>query len=122
MASPQDARGFAFHPTPAVAEARARSQYVSCASCGSDHATYLFHKVGVRFVRCRACGLAYANPIAQRATNYFDVAKMGQYATERERQLAARDLGECLERIAAEFERCEGRPARSFVLLGRYLP
>jgi hypothetical protein len=122
MASPQDGRGFAFQLTPAVAEARARSLYVSCASCGSDHSTYLFHKVGVRFVRCRACGLAYANPVAQRATNYFDVAAIGQYATVRERQLAGRDFEECLRRLAVEFERSEGRPARSFVLLGRFLP
>jgi hypothetical protein len=122
MASPQDARGFAFQPTPAVAEARTRSLYVSCASCGSDHSTYLFTKVGVRFVRCRACGLAYANPIAQHATNYFDVANMGQYATERERDLAVQDFGQFLERIASEYERCEGRPARSIVLFGRFLP
>jgi Glycosyl transferase family 2 len=122
MALPHDTRGFSFQPTPAVVEARARRKYVSCAACGSDQSTYLFHKVGVRFVRCKACGLAYANPVAQHAVNYFDIARMQQYQTERERQLCVNDFDRCLESIAREFERSAERPARSVLVLGRYLP
>ena len=36
----------------------------ACPVCASDNERYLFHKLGVRFVRCRSCGLVYANPPA----------------------------------------------------------
>lgn len=50
-------------PTRAVESARRRHRYIDCPQCGSNAERYLFHRSGVRFVRCRDCGVAYANPV-----------------------------------------------------------
>ena len=34
-----------------------------CPVCRADHSEYLFHNVGVRFVRCRTCSMVYVNPV-----------------------------------------------------------
>ncbi len=56
-------RRFEFSPTKAVESARRRRRYIDCPECGSNAERYLFHRTGIRYVRCRACGLVYANPV-----------------------------------------------------------
>lgn len=114
-------RSFTFQPTPAVAASRTRNQYVACPLCQADHSQYLFHKVGVRFVRCRTCGMVYVNPVAEDRVNYFDIDRIGQYARPAHRALAIEGFEEFLQRIAADYERVEGRPLKSALLLGRWL-
>src|SRR6185312_692176 len=113
-------RTFAFEPTPAVAASRARSHYVDCSVCRTDNSEYLFHRVGVRFVRCRTCGLVYVNPVGEAGRNYFDIASYGQH-DEVDQQNLARDFDAVLGRVAATFERTEGRPIRRTLLVGRWL-
>ena len=72
-------RRFEFTPTPAVQSARRRGQYIPCPACHSQQQRYLFHRTGVRFVRCRACGLVYADPIDPGARKYFDIESLGQH-------------------------------------------
>jgi ribosomal protein S27E len=80
-------RSFQFQTSPAVAGSRARTHYVNCAVCQTDNSSYLFHKAGVRFVRCRTCGMVYVNPVGSDRTNYFEIGRSGQYPIEQDRQL-----------------------------------
>src|SRR5262249_6670773 len=59
MATSPGNRNFVFEPTPAVTASRTRVRYVNCAVCQTDYSSYLFSKVGVRFVKCKSCGLVY---------------------------------------------------------------
>ena len=116
------AREFVFEATPAVAESRARQRYVGCTLCRSDHSQYLFHKTGVRFVRCRSCGLVYVNPVSDRVANYFDIARGGRLVTDADRELTVRDFERYLSELEQRLEHAAlPRPRRS-LLLGRYLP
>jgi glycosyltransferase involved in cell wall biosynthesis len=54
---------YGFSSTKAVEAARRRRRYVDCPQCGASSERYLFHRSGVRFVRCRACDLVYTNPV-----------------------------------------------------------
>ena len=56
-------RSFEFTATKAVESARRRRRYIDCPKCGANNERYLFHRSGIRFVRCRACGHAYTNPV-----------------------------------------------------------
>lgn len=115
-------RSFRFAATPAVAQSRARSRYIDCSLCGADHADYLFHKVGIRFVRCRACGLVYVNPVGNVRTNYFEIDGPGAPATKRDRALLIQDFAQFLEKLEELYTRHDGKmPARTLVL-GRSLP
>jgi len=114
-------RQFAFEPTPAVIASRARKSYVACPVCQTDGAEYLFHKVGVRFVRCRMCGTVYANPIGDVRPSYFDVAATDQYRTLADRRLAADDFRLLLERIEQTYSKARGSAPHGFVLAGRWL-
>src|SRR5215467_1919208 len=100
-----EGRVFTFDPTPAVAESRGRTRYVSCPVCGTDNADYLFHRTGVRFVRCRSCAVVYVNPIGAVRTNYFDIDRSGQYeGTPADRARAIAEFERVLERLAARYE------------------
>ncbi len=112
--------GFVFNPTPAVAASRSRNRYIDCAVCQADNSEYLFHKVGVRFVRCRTCGMVYVNPVCEAGVNYFDIDRALRWTSERDRALYLADFEVFLRRLESEFQRIEGRPPRRTLLLGRF--
>ena len=114
--------GFVFEPTAAVAVSRARSRYVDCPVCQADHSSYLFHRTGVRFVRCASCGMVYVTPTNEVGLNWFDIERVGQYRRPEDRALCIADFDALMRRFAAEYERVEGRPLERTVLLGRFLP
>lgn len=119
--APRTERSFSFEPTPAVAASRSHSLYVGCSSCGADSSRYLFHHVGIRFVRCRVCGLVYVNPVSAERVNYFDIERVEPARTTAERDVAAQCFEQCLERIARDYERVEGKPLERTLLIGRWL-
>lgn len=110
----------AFEPMPAVLASRSRTRFVDCAVCQEDNSAYLFHRVGVRFVRCRSCGAVYVNPVHQVPTNYFDLDVVETKGPPKENDLAVADFDRLLQGIGAEFERTEGRPVARALLLGKY--
>jgi hypothetical protein len=112
-------RNFVFRPTPAVAQSRRRTLYLNCTVCRADNSEYLFHKVGVRFVQCRNCGIVYVNPVGSARQNYFDIEKAAQYRTAQEKELCLRGFETFVTRVAREYERIEVAPLRHTVLLGR---
>ena len=116
-----DRGGFVFEPTPAVAASRRRSRYLDCPVCQADHAQYLFHRTGVRFVRCGNCGLVYVSPASETGPNWFDIAKLGQHERPDDRALCVADFDDLLRRFARDFARVQGRPLRKTVLIGRFL-
>ena len=117
----EDRGGFVFEPTPAVAASRLRSRYVDCPVCQADHSQYLFHRTGVRFVRCRNCGMVYVSPASAAGPNWLDIDRLGQYARPEDRALCIADFDALLLRFARDYERVEGRPLQKTVLLGRFL-
>ena len=118
---PADKRTFTFEPTPAVAASRSRSRYVPCPVCKVDNSQYLFHRVGVRFVRCRTCELVYVSPAGSPAEPFFDAARTGQYATDADVALAARDFEALLAEIGAAYEKATGAKLARTLLAGRWL-
>jgi ribosomal protein S27E len=116
------ARSFAFESTPAVLAARARSRFVACPLCKNPSSFYLFHRRGVRFVRCSSCGLVFVNPTGATLKNYFDVEAFGQHRSEKDRRLLEDDFEALLGRVEAAFSRDAGRAPRKIAVLGRYLP
>jgi hypothetical protein len=114
-------RRFEFTSTPAVLTARARGSFVPCPVCDADNERYLFHKLGVRFVRCRSCGLVYANPPATASRPYFDVIAAGQHERPKDRALFDAEVADIVKEAAAQFERRRGRTPRDIVLVGRVL-
>ncbi len=124
MAVPEQAgdRRFTFESTPAVVASRARTRYVSCPVCKGDQTEYLFHRTGVRFVRCTSCGLVYVNPVGTVRENYFDIDRSGQYAgAPRDREYAIDEFDAVLRRIEARYREQTGQPLRRVALLGRYM-
>jgi hypothetical protein len=113
-------RSFQFQTSPAVAGSRARTHYVNCAVCQTDNSSYLFHKAGVRFVRCRTCGMVYVNPVGSDRTNYFEIGRSGQYPIEQDRQLCLKTFEEFLVRLETTFAAARNEPLCRTVLLGRY--
>ena len=103
-------RRFEFVPTPAVLSARARGSFIPCPVCETDNERYLFHKMGVRFVRCRSCGLVYANPPATAGREYFDVDAAGQHKRATDRALFDDDVDDIVRPKVAALaeERGEG--------------
>lgn len=119
---PSTARHFVFAPTPAVAESRARRRYVNCSLCNTDQSSYLFHRTGVRFVRCNGCGLVYKNPIGEAAPNYFDIQRAMPFVTPVDRALCVRDFDAFLEQLEERYRASTGAPIERLLLLGRALP
>jgi|HubBroStandDraft_6_1064221.scaffolds.fasta_scaffold21185_2 hypothetical protein len=120
-ASGGEPRTFEFEPTAAVSTARAHKRFVSCPSCQTDNPRYLFHKTGVRFVRCAACGMVYVNPTRENVVNYFDIDGARPFTNARDRELVVRDFARLLEHIEADYLRIAGKPLERTVLLGRFL-
>jgi hypothetical protein len=123
MAQPssRDGRTLEFQPTPAVMSSRSRKRYVRCPACQADAARYLFHKVGVRFVRCGSCDMVYVNPSSESPINYFDIDGARPFTNDRDRELTVAVFGRILERVEKEWGRLRGEPLARTVLLGRYL-
>jgi len=115
-------RDFVFRSTPAVTASRTRRRYIDCAVCEADNSEYLFHRTGVRFVRCRTCGLVYTNPVGDRpGSNYFDVASFGQHQEPSDRQNLIDDFKSILERVRDRFEATEHRASTRTLWIGRWL-
>ena len=119
--SSEDSRRFQFEPTPAVSAARAHRRFVRCPACQSETSRYLFHKRGVRFVRCAGCGMVYVNPACDRRVNELDIERHRAFSNARDRQLSLRDFGRLLECVAVDHRRICGRPLARALLIGRYL-
>src|SRR3569832_953662 len=111
-----------FTPTPAVAAARSHNRYAVCPACQRDVPKYLFHRAGVRFVRCASCDAVYVNPAREHPVNNFDIAKTQHLENPRDRELMVSDMAALLERVAADHLELAGAPLRRTLLLGRYLP
>jgi hypothetical protein len=116
-----DRRAFAFEPTPAVSAAREHKRFVSCPSCQADSSRYLFHRKGVRFVRCASCEMVYVNPARERPVNYLDIEGIRPFTNARDRDLALADFEKLLERVASDHVRITGKPLERALLLGRFL-
>jgi ribosomal protein S27E len=113
---------FQFEPTPAVSASRAHRRFVRCPACQADKASYLFHKTGVRFVRCTACGTVYVNPArGSGGTNYFDIEGSRPFTNPRDRALALEDFGRLLDQVAEDCQRITGKPLTRTVLVGRFM-
>lgn len=110
----------AFVPTEAVQSARRRDQYIPCPACGSLLQRYQFHRAGVRFVRCRACDLVYADPVDPGERAYFDIRAFGQHEKDVDRSHAQRDFADLINHLAADYERRVHRHARRMLLVGRW--
>jgi Zn ribbon nucleic-acid-binding protein len=106
---------------PAISAARDHNRFVGCPACKADNARYLFHRTGVRFVRCAACGMVYVNPAPQHGgLNYFDTDD-GRHAMDaRERELALRDFAELLAHVSADYASITGTPLKRTLSLGRF--
>jgi hypothetical protein len=114
-------RSFAFDTTPAVLTARTRRRFVDCSICGVDHSQYLFHQRGVRYVRCRSCGVVYVNPVDEVPDNHLDLDLDHAAPDPQERHLVIEDFERLLERISADYRRREGRPLRRTLLVGAFM-
>ncbi len=111
-----------FEITPAVNASRLRQRFINCAVCQADHSQYLFHKGGVRFVRCSACGMVYVNPIGASGQNYFDIDEMKQFADPQDRELCISDFEIFLGNLERKFMESEGKAPTRTLLIGRFLP
>src|SRR3569832_2466694 len=111
-----------FTPTPAVAAARAHNRYAVCPACQRDVPKYLFHRAGVRFVRCASCDAVCVNPAREHPVNNFDIAQTQHLENPRDRELMVSDMAALLARVAADHLELAGAPLRRTLLLGRYLP
>jgi Zn ribbon nucleic-acid-binding protein len=115
-------RSFQFRPTAAVRAARAHNRFVDCPACQADRSSYLFHRAGVRFVRCTACGAVYVNPTRERPFNDLDIERIQTFPHPRDRALMSEDFERLLRRVEDDHQRIVGAPLRRTLLLGRYLP
>ena len=115
-------RSFQFRPTSAVRTARAHNRFVDCPACEADRPSYLFHRAGVRFVRCTACGAVYVNPTREKPFNDLDIERIQTFADPRDRELMSADFERLLQRVEADHQRIAGAPLERTLLLGRYLP
>src|SRR5579883_1887265 len=117
----EDSRRFQFEPTPAVSASRAHSRFRSCPACQADNARYLFHKKGVRFVRCAQCAMVYVNPAREHRMNDLDIERVRPFDSARDRALMLDDFERLLDRLAADHLRIVERPLERTLLLGRYM-
>jgi hypothetical protein len=115
-----DVPRFEFEPTSAVATARSHNRYVACPACQKDTSQYLFHRAGVRFVRCGACGAVYVNPARENPLNTLVTERFN--FSDRDRQLMARDVDRLLGQVRGEYEKLAGKPLERTLWFGAYLP
>src|SRR5262249_28714491 len=119
---PSNVRAFQFAPSPAVRTARAYNRFVDCPACQADRPGYLFHRAGVRFVRCTACGAVYVNPTRERPFNDLDIERTQTFSPPRDRELMSDDFERLLQRVEQDHAHLAGVPLERTLLLGRYLP
>jgi hypothetical protein len=112
---------FEFEPTTAVATARAHNRFVPCPACQADNPRYLFHRAGVRFVRCAGCAAVYVNPAREHPHNDLAIASQ-TFANPRDRALLASDFEQLITHLEADHQRLTGTPLTRTLLLGRFLP
>jgi ribosomal protein S27E len=112
---------FIFAPTSAVTAAREHSRFVRCPACQNDNPTYLFHRTGVRFVRCRSCGAVYVNPARQHPLSDLDIERARPFSNPRDRALTVADFAHLLEHLESDYRRMAGGPLERVLLLGRHL-
>ncbi len=115
------AKVFEFRPTSAVQTARSHNRFVPCPGCRADHPQYLFHRAGVRFVRCASCGVVYVNPAREHPINYLPIARAHDVSA-RDRELLCRDFDKLLGQLATDHRRIAGTALERTLLVGRYLP
>jgi len=120
-ASPSGERQFTFEASHAVRTSRASGTFVPCPACGSEASAHLFHRHGVRFVRCSACAAVYASPVGAARNNYFDIARQGQHDHPEDRAPVLRDFDDLVGKLAARFRVKNGRDPRGVVVAGRTL-
>lgn len=120
--SPEEPARFGFTTTSAVSTAREHSRFVLCPACRSDNPSYLFHRSGVRFVRCASCQAVYVNPARQHPLNDLDIERLRPFSNPRDRALIVADFARLLERIEADHRLLTGAPLERALLLGRHLP
>jgi len=116
------ARSFQFAPTSAVRTARTHNRFVDCPACQADRGSYLFHRAGVRFVRCTACGAVYVNPTREKPFNDLDIERTQTFSHPRDRELLSEDFERLLQRVDRDHQHIVGAPLQRTLLLGRYLP
>ena len=113
---------FQFAPTSAVTTARAHNRFVPCPACQADSPRHLFHRAGVRFVRCAPCGAVYVNPAREHPLNDLDIEHVRPLTNPRDRDLMVEDFGHLLDHLEADHLQLAHAPLTSTLLLGRYLP
>jgi hypothetical protein len=111
---------FAFEPTSAVATSRSHNRYVVCPACQADAPQYLFHRAGVRFVRCATCAAVYVNPAREQPMNVLATERFNFSA--RDRELMTADFARLLDHVRADHERINGAPLQRTLVLGARLP
>lgn len=115
-------RQFTFVPSAAVRTARASDLFVPCPACGAETSAHLFHRRGVRFVRCSACAAVYASPVGAPRESYFDIARVGQHQNPQDKARLLSDFDELVGRLCARFRAKHGRDPVGAVVAGRTLP
>lgn len=81
------------------------SEPTDCYLCGADDTRELFRKQGLRFVRCRRCGLAYMNPRPNREAleklyayeSEANDAWVDVLTSDAEEEFQTRDFGQLLD-------------------------
>ncbi len=111
-----------FTPTAAVVASRSHNRYVLCPACQRDVPKYLFHRAGVRFVRCASCDAVYVNPAREHPVNNLDVERLHPFSNPLDRELMVSDMETLLEQVAADYAKLTGAPLARALLIGRYLP
>jgi hypothetical protein len=72
-------------------------------------------------VRCRACGLVYADPIDPGARKYFDIGAVGQHERAFDRRHIVSDFRDLMVSVIEGHTRRVGRPPRRVLVVGRWL-
>jgi len=118
----EEPQRFEFAPTSAVATSRSHNRFVVCPACQADVPSYLFHRAGVRFVRCAACSAVYVNPAREHPLNDLAIERGRPVTNPRDRELMTADFESLLQHLEADHARVAGAPLTRTLLLGRYLP
>jgi hypothetical protein len=111
-----------FKVPPAVQSARRRPLYVACPACGSRAQRVLLQRAGTRFVACRACGLAYADPVGPLAPETFDISRTDHWTGELDESLACRNFANAVAELADAYTGIVGRAPQRLLVIGRWHP
>lgn len=109
-----------FNVSPAVQSSRRRPLYVACPACGSPAQRVLLQRAGTRFVACRACALAYADPVGPLVPETFDIARTDHWKGELDQSLACRNFANAVAELADAYTGIVGRAPRRLLVIGRW--